>query len=48
MNALWWIAGGFLGGIAFMGFLAERKMRRLEDEIREHIGTEDKLRRYGA
>lgn len=48
MRELFWIAGGFIGGIAFMGFIAERKMRKLEDEIRGHINAEDRIRRYGA
>lgn len=48
MRELFWISTGFLGGIAVMGFLAERRYRKLEREIQEHIGAEDRIRRYGA
>lgn len=48
MRELFLVAGGFIGGIAIMGFIAERKMRKLEEEIRGHINVEDKIRRYGT
>lgn len=48
MTGWHWAIGSFLLGVAVTGFLAERKMRKLEREIQEHIGTEDKLRRYGT
>lgn len=48
MSAIHWLGLGFIGGIAVMGVIFERKYRRLEKEIREHLSTEDRLRRYGA
>lgn len=48
MRELFWISTGFLGGIAVMGFIAERRYRKLERDIQAHINVEDKIRRYGV
>lgn len=48
MNDFLFGSGCFLLGVAVMGFLNEKRLRRMEEEVRAHVGTEDKLRRYGA